>query len=184
MLGRRHDTGGEQLAHVSRRPLGQGAQRRVKGDVQPPPRLAVEDRPGGDRHLQHLLQAHCLRAELDLVGAMRLRPTALVLHGERRPAPRRIRQGRARRVVVADAAELHPVGDARDAQPARDETKRRRQAHVAPRLVLAAVDPLVQDAPRRRERVLRPDALHVDERALPPAEHGVLQGGKRHQILI
>src|SRR5690606_3431264 len=46
--------------------------------------------------------------------------------------------------------------------------------------VLAAVDPLVSDAPADRELVLVERLLHVDERALPTAIRVVLQRGDRH----
>ena len=63
------------------RVLGQPPQFVVEADLDAPPCLAVEQRAFGNRPPGHLLETQPLRAELRLVGAMRLGLAALEFDG-------------------------------------------------------------------------------------------------------
>ncbi len=133
----------------------------------------MEDRAGGHAHAEHLLEAHGLRAELNVVREASGTPSSLVLDGK---GPRRGPVLGARvldDVRVSEQAE--PLGAQRNAAKSRDPV---------PASPFASVRSLMERAPFGREAVLRPEALDVDERALPLAEEEVLEARDREQEVV
>jgi len=146
---------------------GEGAQFVVEGNRLALLRLAVEQRAFRHRLAEHLLQAEGLRAELHFVGAMRLRTAALVFD----------RVGRIAMEFDGIRLAVKAMDEGAQREPAQDADAR---AAVWP----AAVDPLVHQPPLGGGAVLRPELLHMDQRALPRAEQVVLQGRHRHQRVL
>jgi hypothetical protein len=135
-----------------------------------PSGLAIEEGAFPDGRLEHLLQAERLRAELHLVGTMRLGAAALVLGRMRTPAP-------------AAPDQLDHVRDARNPQPVGAERHAVHGAHAGTRGHRRLLSALVQQTPLGGQHVLGPRALDVDQRALSRAEQVVLQRRYRDGVV-
>ena len=153
------------------RVLGQAPQLVVEADLDAPARLAVEQRALGNGAPGHLLETQSLRAELRLVGAMRLGLAALEFDG-------------IGRLDVARAMELDDVGDAGEAEPARGERHGGDAADAARIAGAGLVRPRMQHTPLGGEAVLLPHPLDMDERRLPQAIDGVLDGGDGDGVVL
>jgi hypothetical protein len=127
-----------------------------------PAHLTVEQGALGHGRGKHFLETQRLGAELHLIGAMGLRPAALVLDRIGPPA-------------LAFASQLDHVGDAGDAERGRADRHALHDPALAAARLPRLVAPLVQNAPLGGQQVLGPQALDVDQRALPRAEQIVLQ---------
>lgn len=80
--------------------------------------------------------------------------------------------------------ELHRVRPAGEAEAEAAERQSAGGAEVAPGLLPGPVHPLVELPPGEGRRALHPHLLQVDQGALPLAEHQVLQGRKRQQVVL
>ena len=110
-------------------------------------------------------------AELHLVGAVRLGPAQLVLDRERhRPARR--------------AVQLDQIGDADQAQGRGAQRHAGDAAHALALLLRRLVHPVVREASLGGQRILGPDPLDVNQRALPRAIQPVLQRGDGDEVVF
>jgi hypothetical protein len=82
------------------------------------------------------------------------------------------------------AREFDDVGDAGDAERQRAQRQPAHDPHARPALGPARIDPLVQDAALGGGAVLRPQALDMDQRALPRPEQLMLQRRQRDQRIL
>src|SRR5690606_30593035 len=97
-----------------RRGLDPLAQIRRERNWFAPAHPAIEQGASRDRSAEHLLQAHPLGTELDLIGPARFGSPPLVLHGERSPEDRPI--GGYLTMELDDVGltnQPHPVGPQR-----------------------------------------------------------------------
>ena len=143
-----------------------------KRDRRAPAGLSVEQRALGDLHREHLLQRHGLGTKLHLVGAVRLGPAALMLHGKGPPN------------AIRRAMQLDDIGDAGNAQPVGAQRHACHGADAPPHLGLDRVNPLMRDAALGGRGILGPCLLDVDQRALARAEQIVLEGGQGDEISV
>lgn len=148
---------------------GEGAQRGVEGNFCAASAFAVEELAAKDAAfgaLEDLLEADRLAAELDLVGLVGLRLSALVLDGDDVSAVPDFN-------YIAEAGEAVALG--LDGEAASD-------ANAGARLAGTVVSIIVKYASLRRAATLGPLALDMDERALPRTVEVVLQRGQGDEV--
>ena len=119
----------------SRRALGRSAELVVEDHLIPAPLRPVEEIATGHTHVEHLLQAQCLRTQLYFVCAMAFRAAALVLDRSwfpTSPAPVKRHAGSA-----PGPPELDHIGPSRQAQLCRAHREASQDDQVVPRLVLS-----------------------------------------------
>jgi hypothetical protein len=155
----------------------------IESNIKPVFLGAVKERSLWNYDLEHLLQAQCLGANLDLVAAIALRPPALVLDRKRHPKARGSRQPDS---AFADSVELDDISFPRQAEPQGPQQQPACDPNIAPRFGARPgfVDAIVQVLPLDRERIVRPQSLDMDQGTLPFAEQQVLQGRKLQQLIF
>jgi hypothetical protein len=148
---------------------GEHAQSSIEGDRLAPPDLAIKQGTLAHFAAEHLLQADRLGAELHLVGPVRLGLSALVFD----------REGSRRA-----ARKFNDVGQSGDAERQRAQRQPAHDPNARPALGPPRIDPLMQDAALGSGAVLRPQALDMDQGALPRAEQLMLQRRQRDQRIL
>lgn len=115
--------------------------------------------------IEHLFEAQCLRAQLEVCGVSVPR-ARLVFHGPDRWA--------------VDLDRVGPSGQSQRLRP-----KGNRAQHLAPAFtaMTATIHPAMRSRPSDRMGVVAPDAVAVNERALPRTVHEVFDGGDRDDWL-
>lgn len=126
--------------------------------------LVVKQRAFGYLDGKHFFQRHRLRAQLHLIRLAMAAPPAFVFD--------RVRL----------RMKLDDVGDAEHAEAVGDQRHRPRDPVAFFRARGSFVHALVKESTFEREPVLIEDTLDVNQRALPGAEHDVLQPGQRQQV--
>jgi len=153
----------------------------IEGDVETMPRCSVEQRSIGHLYLEHFLQADGLSAKLNFIAVLALWPPALVLDRKGLPEACYIRKADS---FFGHAMELHHVCDSRQSEAERPERKAPRNPDIAPGLCSSLVDAVVQVLPLDGKSIVRPELLNVDQRALPLAEHQMLQCRQLQQSIF
>ena len=122
------------------------AERRIKFYGRPSPVFAVKKAAAGNRHPEHFLQTQCLGAELDFIGAVRLRRAALVFHRHHK----------------AVFMKFHDVALPGNPQLQRAHRQAASDPHASFCFIRSFVRLVMQDLPLGSEFVLRPDLLQMD----------------------
>lgn len=176
---RRRDARREQRMRCRRARLSFPAQRLIERHIEAMARLAIEQRAAGNRAAEHLFEADRLRAELHRVAVVFFRFAALIFHRKRLPAARFTRQ----RAAGCDAMEFHDIRLPRQAEPRRRQRHAPRRNHVAALFASRLMHPLMQKVAERRQTVLLPRLLDMNQSALARAKEVVLQR-RQHKIVI
>lgn len=117
----------------------------------------------GNRHFQHFFQTKCLRAELEGVTAIVLWASAFVFHGKRR----------------LPFAELHGIGFADQTQSLGTERQSTHGSHASTDLLSPFVNVFVEGLPFRREAIVFPDPLTVNQHTLAGTKPPMLKCRER-----
>ncbi len=140
------------------------AKLRCEHHLQPPTRFAVKDGALWNAGSKHLLQAQGLGADLHKIAVGGFALTPFVLHGKRL------------------RAKLHDVGAAGQPKALAFEQQTASRSRCMPSRLPGLVRALMQQASLRREPILLPNLLQMDERPLPRAEGEVLQAAYRKRV--
>lgn len=151
--------------------LGELAKRVVEGNFQPPAGPAIEQSPGWNHTPKHFFEAQGLGTELDFVGVVGFWPAALVLDG-------------VWHFLAAGRSELHDIRFSKEPQPEGSEREGPADTEVSRDLGFPAIGLFMQMPALDGERVLGPEPLDVDQRALSRAEQEVLQGADGKKIFF
>jgi hypothetical protein len=143
----------------------------VDGNNRPATGRPIEQRPLFDLLPEHGFEAKCLSTQLYFVCTVYFWLAALVLN---RVGP----------VATIDDMELHHIGDTCDPQSRVGQGHCRDGAHSVSLLDCGVIGPIVEQPPFGGLAVVRPQALDVDQRALPRAVKVMLEGGNGDQVII
>ena len=135
VIRRRRSNLDQQSMEPSRSVLGRSAEFVVEDHFTPAPPRPVEEITAGHTHVEHLLQAQCLRTQLYFVCAMALRAAALVLDRSWCPtSPAAVKRHAG---SAPDPPELDHISPSGQAQPRRAHREAPQDDQVVPRLVLS-----------------------------------------------
>ena len=151
----------------------------IERNVMSAARLAVKECAGWNVNAEHFFQTEGLRTELNFVGPVFFRMTALIFDRERCPEAGSFRQGRGGNMAVSvyrsvAPVELDHIGDTGKAEAERADTQGGGGTDVAAAFALGAVDTFVKHVPFGCQAVLCPKILNVNQCALALAEYKVL----------
>jgi hypothetical protein len=161
--------------HPIGEPLGLCPQFVVKPDLGSSPVLTVEERTALNHNAEHLFETERLRAELNLVAGIHLRPSAFVLDRKGPPPTLAIRQLDCPSARCFNGVELHHICLAGQSQSQGLNVQAARNNHARPHFCPYLMHSIVENSPLCGEPVLFPLLFKMDQPPLPRAKLQMLQ---------
>lgn len=161
------DASGNEVMEAGGSLFGHFAQGAIEGHVVAVARTSVEERPLGDRRVQHFFQTESLRAQLHHIRVIALGSASLVFD----------RTDKIPAIGTLPSMELDSIRLPDQPQTQGPKCHPPRDPQVATGLPGSLVYATVEVTALDRKSVVRPYLLDMDERALPLAEEQVLEGG-------